>query len=91
VEKALRDAVELPPFQTPIAQAVVGDDGSVWLRREDDGGPVFRWLVLDARGNPVGRFELPRSVTIRWAHMGLFYGSAVDDMGIPWLVRYRVG
>jgi len=91
VAKALKDALDLPPFQTPVSMVVVGVDGSVWLRREDDGGPTFRWIVLDPRGEPVGRFELPRSVTIRWARMGVFYGSALDDMGIPWLVRYRVG
>lgn len=91
VEKALRDAVHLPTFQTPVSMTRLGADGSVWLRREDDGKPAFRWDVLDPSGEPVGQIDLPRSVSIRWARMGEIYGVAVDSLGIPWLVRYRVG
>lgn len=91
MERTFRSAMEIPPFQTPVTTAIVGVDGSAWLRREDDGGPTFWWVVLDPEGDPVGRFELPRSVSILWARIGMVYGSATDDFDIPWLVRYRVG
>lgn len=90
VERALRNAMKLPPFQTPISLAIAGVDGSLWLRREDNGGPSLWWDVLDGQGEPLGRFQLPRNVTVLWARVGMFYGSEVDSLGIPRLVRYHV-
>jgi hypothetical protein len=90
VARAIHSALDLPRFQAPVSLVRVGADGSVWLRREDDGGPTFGWVVLDPQGDAIGRFELPRSVTILWARMGELYGSDVDSLGVPWLVRYRV-
>lgn len=90
-ERALRDALELPAFQTPVSEGHAGEDGSLWLRREDDGGPVFEWIVLQADGTPRGRFELPRSAAVHWAEGGTVYAAVADDLGVPWVVRYRIG
>lgn len=90
VARTLRGGLHLPPFAAPVSQALVGADGSVWLRRDDDGGPTFRWVVLAPDGSPVGQFQLPRSVDVRWASLGSFFGADRDDAEIPWLVRYHL-
>lgn len=91
VHRLLRDALVEAPFQTPVSQAVVGVDGSLWLRREDDTGPTFRWLVLDPEGLPVGQLDLPRGVTILLATSDRAYASVPDELDVPWLVRYWIG
>ena len=86
----VREAMKLPPFQPPISAAYSGQDGTLWLRREDDGGPMWRWVVLGADGAPLGALTLPRNALVRWPDARKPWFSEADDMDVPWLVRYGV-
>lgn len=91
VVAALRRAMDFPAFQTPIQADFLGSDGSVWLRREDRGEPTYDWLVLDPAGESAGVVELPRGLRPMWARGGELLAVETDELGVPWLVRYRIG
>jgi hypothetical protein len=90
VKRRIRAAMDFPEFQPPIAAAVAGDDGALWLRREDDGGATYRWLILRPDGSPRGVLTLPRGLLVRWSSGDTFWAVENDDLDVPWLVRYRV-
>jgi hypothetical protein len=87
----LRDLLSAPAFVPPISQARAEHDGSVWLRREDQGGPAIRWLVIGAAGDPLGYLDLPRDATVHWSDGEVVWASVLDELGVPWVVRYRIG
>jgi hypothetical protein len=81
-------ALELPAFLPPITRLRrVGNE--IWLRREDDRG-AWRWLVLDAEGNPIGTFTHPRAVDPRILATDIIRAVETDGLGVPWVVRYRL-
>jgi hypothetical protein len=87
---ALRRSLPLPKFAPPISMARVDQDGTLWLRREDDGGPSFEWILLGPGGEPMGRLDLPREVTVQWRDGDAVWASVPDELGVPWVVRYRL-
>ena len=89
VRAAIRDAWELPPYQTPVQLASLGADESVWLRREDTGGD-YTWTVLAPDGTPRGRFVLPRRARIGWFDSDEAWIILYDEYDVQWLVRYRI-
>ncbi len=91
VQQTIRDAMHWPEFQIPVDFGFVGDDGTLWLRREDDGGPDYRYMVLDANAEPRGLLDLPRGLRVRWVSADRFWVQETDELGVPWLVRYRYG
>jgi hypothetical protein len=86
----LKAEYDMPPFAPPVSSARVAQDGALWLRREDRGEPVFRWLVMDSDGDAIGQVDLPRTLTVWWSSGDVLWASQTDDLGVPWLVRYRV-
>jgi hypothetical protein len=82
--------MSFPEYQPPVQQSVVGADGGLWLRREDAGGPTWRWLVLDDSGMPRGEVELSRRARVAWSRGDDLWVIEPDEFDIPWLVRYRV-
>lgn len=88
---AIRRALNVPEFQPPIQRVHLGDDGGVWLRREDDGQDALQWIVLDPDGHPRGQLRLPRAgFTLSWSHDNRLWAIERDELGIPWLVRYQL-
>jgi hypothetical protein len=87
---AIRSRMSFPEFQPPVQQSVVGADGGLLLRREEDGAPTYRWLVLDANGMPRGEIELPRQARVGWSRGDDLWVIEPDEFDVPWLVRYRV-
>jgi hypothetical protein len=74
----------------PVHGYLVGDDGAIWLRREDDGGRLTRWVLFDAQLKARGRVDIPRNVYIRWTSGNQAWGDARDADDVPWVVRYRI-
>lgn len=89
LRNAMREALDLPAFQAPVTSGLLGRDGSVLLSREDEG--VGRtWIVIDSTGSPAGRFELPRTSTIRWVRGHRLWIVERDELDVQWLVRYTL-
>ena len=95
--EALRREMPFPEFQLPVRGERefnpnhLGSDGSLWLRREDTGADTFRWIVLGVDGLPVGEVHLPREgFSIAWSGSETLWAIEPDEVGVPWLVRYRI-
>jgi hypothetical protein len=90
IQEAIRDAMDFPRFQPPIQQLRGGEDGTLWLRREDIGGATHRWLVVGADGDPRGFVEIPRQNLLRWVSEEEFIVAEPDGVDVPWLVCWRI-
>jgi len=86
----IRNAMDFPEFQPPILAGVGGGDGTLWLRREDTGGDLYRWLVIGPNGSPRGHIDLPRRSVVRWVGVGGFVVVEPDEFDVPWVVRFRL-
>lgn len=102
LEKRLRAALYAPLF-VPFLQArvfrpngallnglVVAADGSVWLRRSEVAPNGVEWWVLDPQGQPKGRVEAPAGLRVELVHGDHLWGVETDDMGVDYIVRYRI-
>jgi hypothetical protein len=87
---AVRAAMAFPEEQPPVQGTTVTADGTLWLRREDLGGPVLRWTVLDRDDTPTGEVEVPRQARIAWIGEDMVWMVERDSLDVPWLVRYRL-
>ncbi len=87
VESLVREGLYIPDSFPPADRVVLGADNSVWLRRPSV-EPEVDWLVLDSNGNPVFRVALPASVTVKAATQGSAWGTEVDELEIPYVVRF---
>jgi hypothetical protein len=89
-ETALRKALgPLPKFLTPVLDAVVGSDGSIWLARQALNGSI-QWEVLDSSGAPMATVTFPSStIPLAAASRGGLWSVAADDRS--WVVeQYRL-
>ncbi len=89
VAAAIRSKMAFPPFQVPIQASFAGADGSVWLRREDD-GRTPRWIVMDPQGSIRGRFTIPATTRLAWASGDTVWAVQPDQDDVEWLVRFRI-
>lgn len=87
----VRDAMHFPDVQPPVQRNLLGADGSLWLRREEDGGALYRWLILDPDGRARGHVQLPRNVNPSWTRGDDVWLTETDSLGVPWLVHDRIG
>jgi hypothetical protein len=90
ITRALRSAILVPPFYPPVTGVVPGDDGTVWLKREETGSDSVGWDVLDAQGRRSATVETPASLRIVAASAAEVWGVVTDSMDVPYLVRYAV-
>ncbi len=87
IERALRSA--LPPFHPPVTQVRLGEDGAIWLRRESDRETEAQYWILESDGVVRGTVNIPSTVRIKWSGTDEFVGMELDDLDVPWLIRYR--
>jgi hypothetical protein len=87
--RALREAIFVPRFHPPVTDLAVGRDGTAWVRREDAGAPLVRWMVLNPRGELLAEVKAPAALRILQADGDRVWGVETDDMGVPTVVRFR--
>jgi hypothetical protein len=86
----IRDKLAFPEFQTPVRSSAMGEDGSIWLMREDTGGETYRWNIFDSRGQARGWIDLPRMFRMAWTDGATVLAVLPDENDVPWLLRYRL-
>jgi len=91
VHGAIRAAMNFPEFQTGVERPLAGKDGTLWLLREDSGGPLRRWLIVKPDGSLRGHLDIPRRWQVRWVSAERFVVSENDEFDVPWVVRLRIG
>jgi hypothetical protein len=85
-----REVVFAPAHRPPVTDALLGNDGTVWLRREFSYGPDARWTVLDGEGRLAGEVSIPQSHTVRAADDRYVWTTITDETDVPFIVRYRI-
>jgi hypothetical protein len=89
-ESFARDSVPLPHFQPPVDGVVIGRDGTIWLRREHWGATREEYLVLDREGGIAATVAAPMGFRILQAQRDQVWGVMLDEMELPYLLRYRI-
>jgi hypothetical protein len=87
LQRALRQIRYLPP----ITRAAPGNDGTVWLARENQGAEVLQeWILIDQANRVAGSVRLPANVAIRVSLPDGFWATETDALDVEYLVRYTV-
>lgn len=82
-------ALFAPTWRTPVTAAVAGDNGTLWIRWDEDTKPG-RYTVLNPDGVVVADVLAPKKVNLRWVSDSTAWGDALDENDVPTLVRYRI-
>ena len=90
-EGPVRRSGVLPKTLPAVTGLVVGQDESIWLRREEPEGEFARWTVLDGTGEVLGVVTLPRRQEVVAVRGAVIVAVEEDELGRVSLARYRVG
>ena len=90
IERALRSGGHVPEGLPPVTATASGDDGTLWLRREETAAETVRWEVLDRNGVLQATLSLPARVTVHAFAGDVLVGVELDELDVPYVVRYRV-
>jgi hypothetical protein len=90
IERALRSGGHVPEGLAPVTATASGDDGTLWLRREETSAETVRWEVLDRNGVLQATLSLPARVTVHAFAGDVLVGVELDELDVPCVVRYRV-
>lgn len=86
IENALYKPRNLPT----VTDALIGQDSTVWLRRETTWGPNTRWTVVDHLGLVLFDLQLPTSFRPLAASMSTVVGVLPDTNDVPIVQRFRI-
>jgi hypothetical protein len=89
MSKAQRENAHLPPYLPPINLTTVGRDGTIWISSVWAANR-YRWTIIDASNEILGYADLPPGFRLLQADMEHVWGTELDDMDVPYVVRYRV-
>ena len=90
-EGPLRRSGVIPVNLPGVTGLAVGQDDSIWLRREEREGDSVDWTVLDGMGQVLGVVTLPRAQEVVAARGTVMAAVEEDELGRVTLVRYRLG
>lgn len=89
--RGIGPTARFPNHMPPVSRVLTGEDGTVWLRREElRPDRMSEWNVLDATGRLIGRFETRRPVHLLAASAHSVYAAVLDEMDVPLVIRYAV-
>lgn len=86
VEHALYKPRHLPP----VTAAIVGQDGSLWVKRETSVDSAVIWDVHDKAGVSRHALSLPAACTLLAATASRVWCVQPDDDGVPKVIGYRI-
>lgn len=89
-EELARASLYTPAHHPPVSELVIGRDGTLWLRREDTGTGRVNWSLVSVEGAPLGTLEAPAALRIMAADRTTAWGLELDELDVPYIVRYRV-
>ena len=89
-EDELRRNGLIPQYLPPFAGLFVGQDGSIWVRREAERAGVVDYTLLDEDGGSRGTVRLPREQQVIAARGSIFATAEETSLGVPVLRRYGI-
>jgi hypothetical protein len=87
---AVRAALYIPDFYSPVRQLVVGQDGTVWLQTLGHWRTGTTWIVLSELGDPIGSVEAPAGLRIMAASRDHFWGIQLGRLDVQLLAMYTI-
>jgi hypothetical protein len=84
------EALYVPPHHPPVKALVLGSDSTVWLQEPETEPGRARWIVLGPDGSVLASAVLPASLTLFEATRKRLWGVDHDELGVPYVVRYRL-
>lgn len=88
--RQMRESHDIPEYEPPVSGLVMGDEGTIWLRREGIGRETVTWWVLGEDLKQIAQVELPAGLDVRYASREMVIGVEKDGLDVPSIVRYRV-
>lgn len=85
-----REALYRPDYHPPVTDAVLGRDGTIWLRREDVGRDSVDWNILAPDGEPIGVLTAAKRLNVLAVDRWTVWGMERGEMDVPYVVRYGV-
>jgi hypothetical protein len=79
-----------PGHRPPIENAVIGQDGRLWLEWTGPEGTPWEWWVLDDQGRPEARVVPPKRIVPYAADADGLWAVEEDALDVPFVVRYRI-
>lgn len=90
LEARVREELFVPQTYPPVTAAVLGSDGSIWLRAGAGEGGKVDWTILSPAGDPLGVVNLPGALAILAARSDRVWGVQHSALGVPYLRRIRL-
>jgi hypothetical protein len=87
--EAIRAAVRVPEFFSPVSEVEFSPDRHIWIRREDLPDVDQSWMVLDEDGAVVAEFALPYRFDVRLITSDAVWGVQLGELDVPYVVKYR--
>jgi hypothetical protein len=88
--RAIENQIEWPAYLPPVTEALAGNDGSVWIRREALGADTVAWEILNADLERAASVRLPASLELKTVYRDRVYGIELDSFDVPTVVRFEV-
>jgi hypothetical protein len=86
--EAMRNA-HIPPVFPPLANIIIGNDGTVWIQmRDTDAGRPYR--IVSGNGEPVGELVLDRTRTVAAVTASSVWVLERDADDVQSIVRFRL-
>lgn len=85
-------AVYVPAFKPPVSFVVAGDDGTVWMRREqrEQQGGTIVWTVLGGDGQLLAELRAPSDLEVQQVQGTHVWGVMTDALDVPYVYRFRI-
>jgi hypothetical protein len=90
IASVLQGSGLIPGRLPPVSALAVGQDGSVWLRRENTLGDSILWNVFGLHDGLVAAIQLPAADSVIAARDDVVVALARDEFDVPYLTRYRL-
>lgn len=84
-----RDNLYVPAHHPAVSSMIVGRDGTIWLAGPNDGASARDWMIIDSDGEALGSVTLPYRFQVQHAHGLVAWGMDLDELDVPYLVRFR--
>ncbi len=89
--REIRTIATFPVHMPAVSIVVAGEDGTVWLRREELArNGMSEWNVLAPDGRMIGRFEAPKRLQIHSATAQQVMAVVPNENDVPIVIRYLV-
>ena len=87
---AMASGLDLPDHRAPLRSTVAGRDGSLWIELNGESSDSTAWVLLRPDLTPLGELVLPARLRPRHIEGSAVWAVELDDVDVPWLVRFRV-